>query len=198
MSEGNTIELPAIKLPAGLLRAAAIFRANGDARYYLNGIHINPDGFIESSDGHTGFRGECEKAKFLSEPLILDINGNIPKIADTAELVSISEDEGFLWFFRACGTLVESKGFPVRLWVRLVTDCKFPNLGALMDKHKPAPASRVIFDTSYLVRLDKAAQAIGGRHTSATFELAGERGPAAATIRANGHTAKVLVMSMRP
>ncbi|MEX2964240.1 hypothetical protein [Microbulbifer sp. TYP-18] len=188
----------AIKLPACLLRAAAIFRAKDDARYYLNGIHINPAGFIESADGPTAFRGECEKATLLSEPLILDINGNIPKVADTTELVPISEDEGFLWFFKANGKLVQSNGFPIRLWTRIVTEGRFPDLGALIDKHEPAPAKRVQFNTSYLVRLEKAARAMGSPYSSAIFELAGERGAAAATIRAKGHTAKVLVTTMRP
>ena len=49
-----------ITVPTDLLRAALICASTEQARYYLNGVYVDPLGYIVSTDGHRLFCGKID------------------------------------------------------------------------------------------------------------------------------------------
>jgi hypothetical protein len=50
----------AITIQTALLKAALICASKEHARYYLNGVHVDPKGFLISTDGHRFFCGKID------------------------------------------------------------------------------------------------------------------------------------------
>jgi len=51
-----------IAVPAAMLKAALICASTEQARYYLNGVYVDPKGFLVSTDGHRLFCGKIDVA----------------------------------------------------------------------------------------------------------------------------------------
>lgn len=49
-----------IAVPADMLRAALVCASNEKARFYLNGVYVDPKGFLVSTDGHRLFCGKID------------------------------------------------------------------------------------------------------------------------------------------
>lgn len=49
-----------ITIPADYLRAALICASTEKVRYYLNGVYVDPEGFLVSTDGHRAFVGKID------------------------------------------------------------------------------------------------------------------------------------------
>jgi DNA polymerase III subunit beta len=49
-----------ITVPAAMLRAALVCASTEQARYYLNGVYVDPKGFLVSTDGHRAFVGRID------------------------------------------------------------------------------------------------------------------------------------------
>jgi DNA polymerase III subunit beta len=49
-----------ITVPTNYLRAALICASTKKVRYYLNGVYVDPDGFLVSTDGHRAFVGKID------------------------------------------------------------------------------------------------------------------------------------------
>lgn len=74
---------PAISLPAPAIKAAMLFQAQGDIRYYLNGILLDPAGFIVATNGHYLIKIACKEVKRLKQKYVINIYGaKIPAKAD--------------------------------------------------------------------------------------------------------------------
>ena len=50
----------ALPVPAAMLRAALICASTEQARYYLNGVYVDPKGYLVSTDGHRAFIGKID------------------------------------------------------------------------------------------------------------------------------------------
>jgi len=50
----------ALPVPASMLRAALICASTEQARYYLNGVYVDPKGYLVSTDGHRAFIGKID------------------------------------------------------------------------------------------------------------------------------------------
>ena len=50
----------ALPVPAAMLRAALICASTEQVRYYLNGVYVDPKGYLVSTDGHRAFIGKIE------------------------------------------------------------------------------------------------------------------------------------------
>jgi DNA polymerase-3 subunit beta len=49
-----------IAVPAAMLKAALVCASTEQARYYLNGVYVDPKGFLVSTDGHRLFCGAID------------------------------------------------------------------------------------------------------------------------------------------
>jgi DNA polymerase-3 subunit beta len=49
-----------IEVPTAILKAALICASTEQARYYLNGVYVDPKGFLVSTDGHRAFVGKID------------------------------------------------------------------------------------------------------------------------------------------
>jgi DNA polymerase-3 subunit beta len=52
----------AIEVPTATLKAALLCASTEKVRYYLNGVYVDPKGFIVSTDGHRLFCGKIDLA----------------------------------------------------------------------------------------------------------------------------------------
>ena len=60
-----------IALPTDFLRAALVCASTEKSRYYLNGVYLDPTGWIVATDGHRLFAARCPAVRALPEGLIL-------------------------------------------------------------------------------------------------------------------------------
>lgn len=51
---------PIITIPTDVLRAALICASTEQSRYYLNGVYVDPQGYLVSTDGHRLFCGKID------------------------------------------------------------------------------------------------------------------------------------------
>ena len=49
-----------IEVPTAVLKAALICASTEQVRYYLNGVYVDPKGFLVSTDGHRAFVGKID------------------------------------------------------------------------------------------------------------------------------------------
>jgi len=49
-----------IEVPTATLKAALICASTDKVRYYLNGVYVDPKGFLVSTDGHRAFIGKID------------------------------------------------------------------------------------------------------------------------------------------
>ena len=52
----------AIEVPTAYLKAALVCASTEQVRYYLNGVYVDPKGFLVSTDGHRMFCGRIDLA----------------------------------------------------------------------------------------------------------------------------------------
>ena len=72
---------------ANVVRAAQIFQAQNDVRYYLNGVFVGQDGMIAGTNGHAAFVSSHDAD--IDQDYIIQIAGVIPKTAKEIELTII-------------------------------------------------------------------------------------------------------------
>ena len=49
-----------LTVPTAMLKAALVCASTEQARYYLNGVYVDPKGFLVSTDGHRAFVGKID------------------------------------------------------------------------------------------------------------------------------------------
>lgn len=96
-----------MKIKTCKLRAADEFRAKGDVRNYLNGIHINKD-FVEATNGHVAIQMRSETKTNLD--VIVRFKGKIPKSAQDTEL-EFNKGKNIAYHYDINGTLVDVQMF---------------------------------------------------------------------------------------
>lgn len=110
-----------MKIDTNKLRAADVFRARGDVRFYLNGIRINKD-YIEATDGHRAVRMVSGLKTRLD--VIIRFNGKIPKSAIKTKL-SFKKNENVAYHYDGFNALISVQIFEL-------IDGKFPDLNKVI------------------------------------------------------------------
>lgn len=60
-----------ITIPTEYLRACFDLAPKDDIRYYLNGVYLNNNGYLDVTTGHYAARFECDELKELPESVVL-------------------------------------------------------------------------------------------------------------------------------
>lgn len=156
-------------IPAKIIRAAKIFQAKKDVRYYLNGLHFDPRGYVEATNGHVAIRIECEQCKQLSKKMILDIKGaKIPAKSDELEFVSMSDKRGVvLMRDGALKDLDEVRSFEV-------IDGVFPDVDRVIPKTDLEKIDHIGINAEYLKDIAEAQKILSQKHGGITLKFRGE------------------------
>lgn len=185
-------------IPAKLVRAAMIFQARQDVRYYLNAIHINMDGHIEATNGHIMFRAECEEAKDLGESLIVSISGKVPARAHTAKFIFMDDerDVGLVIFEDGIGRPIRKTSVvDGRTFERV--DGKFPDCGRIVPTDPLKPVEQFGVNASYIAKVAEAGKALGSGSPVVSIKLRGANEILEIDINSPVYNAKCLIMPVR-
>lgn len=190
-----------ITVPAPLLRAARLYQPQQDIRHYLNGVHLNPEGYIESTDGRSAFRAPCEACKSLDKPIILRIQASGVGRGD--ELAHIYLDDnglGWITFGDFDDERRDNAGMVVRVMVQTI-DGNFPDLKKVYpDESRPVdPVSEIGVDSELVNQAGQAIKALGFRYTHLRLGFSSESRAisAQATQVKDGYDHLIMIMPVR-
>ncbi|EMB9411600.1 hypothetical protein U9V99_004279 [Salmonella enterica subsp. enterica serovar Montevideo] len=138
-------------------QAATICRGKNDTRHYVNGFHLDAEGFIVATDGAILFNGKVETES--SESITVDVLGKAPSKFDYVEIDSTSAK-----FYS------DRDGFLGALAVRFV-DCRYPDWRRV-TKFTEGQISSIGFAGSYLHVLEKAGKFYGKKAVKLEFQSA--------------------------
>lgn len=185
-----TIEQPEFErliIPAKIIRAAQLFVAKKDVRFYLKGILLDPQGYVSATNGHVAIRIECEECKRLSKQLIIEIGGKkIPRKATKLDFVSMSNKHGVV--------LINGASEEVRPFS--VIDHKFPDMNKVMKTLPPRPVGEVQINPSYMKEIAKARSILGFKKGPIIMKF-NEGDPIEINIPASEFAVKIILMPMR-
>lgn len=159
-----TVEQPAFErlyIPAAIIRAAQIFVDKNEVRWYLRGLHFNPRGYIEATNGHFAIRIECEECKRLSAPILVNIKGTkIPAKAKDLELVSMGPWKGVVLMTdkKTGKSLDDVRSFEV---VKEGGE-KYPDIDRVMPKGELEPVNSISFNAMYMKEISEAQSILNG------------------------------------
>lgn len=149
------------KLPAKMLKAAQLFEAKNDIRYYLNGVHLDKEGSrICGTNGHMLIACKDGGVKDLPQSMIIKVQGAVPASAETAYLTPIDDQKGFLSFFKASGAPVNKLGAQHRLFYDVI-EGKYPDVDKVLPGKKTESVSSIGINAEYMGEIAKAAKSLG-------------------------------------
>ena len=180
-------------VPAALVRAAMLFQAKNDVRYYLNGIMITKS-HIVATDGHVMFVSLYESDLRPDEQMIIAIKGKIPAKAHNLEL--FYDDEINVGVARCveltpfsmkvknlatgefedvpskAAAVLDSQGHQQCAFFHKV-DGKFPDWERAMPKGDLTPTERLGLNFEFCDRVAKACKELGSRYPKCAVNLRG-------------------------
>lgn len=158
-----------LDIDAKIIKAAKIYEAKGDVRYYLNAIYFNKSGFVAATNGHTLIKIECEECERLSDNVIIEIGGTkIPTKAKLTRFVSTSEKGGYVEFgVVRIGDIKELRPF-------YIIDGSYPDVGRVMPKGDLVDVSEICLNPKYIKQANDAQAIINGNdYTAITMRFRG-------------------------
>lgn len=186
-----------INLPAKLLKASAYFQAKNDIRYYLEGVHLNKEGFIEATNGHILLRCSCDEVKELDENIIINIGGGaIPSRAHMAVLtIDIDTMDGRVVFMDGYENMLKKHGVIDGRFLSVV-DGTFPDTKKVLKGiiGKPKVVESIGINAEYMSTVGKASKALGCSYPVAEFVFYGKEKPIKAYIKNTYCDAMALIM----
>lgn len=183
-------------LPARILKAASYFQAKRDVRFYLNGIHIDPAGYIEATNGHVLIRFESEAATLLPKPLILNISGNIPTTAHHADFRFATNDAGLITFRDGIQKTIKN-GTERTMIPFSVIDGKFPDTAKLLPAEPLQGVEEIGINAGYVGLIEKATKALGMSWPDGVFRFRGKTNAIEFVLSSREYKAIALIMPMR-
>jgi DNA polymerase III subunit beta len=134
------------------LKAALLFAADNDVRYYLNGVYFNgKSGELVATDGHrviaidTSWR--MDASVIIPRALIVNVLKVIPKKLDCVEL-SFDDESNEVTLYGLTAKAIEAK---------------YPDYNAVMGNSKDKHVrSAGMFNVEYLMDASKAIALLGG------------------------------------
>lgn len=181
-----------IKLPAAIVKAARLFQAKNDVRYYLVGIQLNSTGCIVATNGHVLIKIDHEPLKDLEESLIVRIHGTkIPQKAQELEFVFLDDLRGVVRMYNGHGLLMDD----VRSFE--LVEGKFPDHESVMPKGDLKFIGEIGINPHYMHIISEAQNQIGTKGAGVSMRFRGET----SSIEIKFHSAKcnaiAVVMPMR-
>lgn len=182
-------------VPAALVKAAMLFQAKNDVRYYLNGIMITKS-HIVATDGHVMFVSPYESDLRPDEQMIIAIKGKIP--AKTHNLELFYDDESNIGVARC----VEVTPFNMKVRNRITgefedvpptaaavldgqghqqcaffhkIDGKFPDWERVVPTGEVIPTDRIGINFDFCARVAKACKELGSPYPQCAVNLRGAK-----------------------
>lgn len=163
-------------VPAAIVKAAMLFQAKQDIRFYLNGVMFDNRGAIVATNGHIMLVAPCEEIKQISDPMIISIHGTIPAPAHELEL--FLDDEGKFGFIKLIsGTpgipLMTAEGHAKRMFFDVI-EGKFPDYQRVIPSGNLEPVDVIGLNFDYADRVAKAAKALGQKCPQCAMKFRGK------------------------
>jgi len=180
-------------LPAKIVKAANLFRAGNDPRYYLKGFLVSANDVL-ATDGCTLICAKLNEEIENHEPKIIRTMGHIPAKSDQVEF-SVSESGADGTAFCRC-----ANGKVLGVIYFEVIDGKFPERARNYLSGEEKPVSKIGINCKYLDRLYEASKLIcvSGRYgepkSAATFN--GDTGAMRFDLIGIEYEATVIIMPM--
>lgn len=186
-----------ISIPANTIKAARLFQAVRDSRYYLNGICIQKEGYVVGTNGHYMIRIECEEAKLLDKDMIISIGGTIPVKSHMAQFVFFeSGDEGYIYFESLTGHIIGNDNLREIRPFKLI-DGQYPDVKRVLPQGKLKACEEIIINFDYAVVISKAMKILGSKYPQGTFKLRGNQQALEIDVKTPHHTATIVLMPVR-
>lgn len=181
-----------IKLPAAIVKAARLFQAKADVRYYLVGIQLNNTGCIVATNGHVLIKIDHEPLKDLEESLIVRIHGTkIPQKAHELEFVFLDDLRGVVRMYSGHGTLMDD----VRSFE--LVEGKFPDYKNVMPKKEILAVSEIGINPQYMDIVAKTQNELGFKDSGVGLKFRGQANGIEVNFRSPEYNAIAVVMPMR-
>ena len=148
-------------IDARQLKAAMIFQAKNDVRYYLNGVLIGSNRLV-ATNGHKMIVVDSDGADF--DPVICNIKGTIPKAAVNCEFVFIDDESGVIFFTTKFGVELNQV-----LRFGITDASSFPDYERAIPDGEPNAPVQVAFNTQYMADIDRACTALGSTMNAGKF-----------------------------
>lgn len=184
-------------IPARHIKAAMIFQAKGDVRYYLNGIHLNKEeGRIESTNGHCLITLGSDEIKEIPKSMIIHVSGTVPASAFYADVTMINDICGVIEFRNGKGDRVPSHGTRKRLFFDVI-EGRYPDIEKVLPSGNLVKTDKIGFNPEYMGWAGKAASALGSPYCVAVAGLRGPNNSIEISIMGLYDEVKVFVMPCR-
>lgn len=182
-------------VPAALVKAAMLFQAKNDVRYYLNGIMITKS-HIVATDGHVMFVSPYESDLRPDEQMIIAIKGKIP--AKTHNLELFYDDESNIGVARCvevtpfnmkvrnritgefedvpptAAAVLDGQGHQQRAFFHKI-DGKFPDWERVVPTGEVIPTDRIGINFDFCARVAKACKELGSPYPQCAVNLRGAK-----------------------
>lgn len=207
-------------VPAAIVKAAMLFQAKQDVRYYLNGIYITAD-HVVATDGHAMFVCPYESDLRPERPVIVAVKGKIPAKAYNLELMYDEESKiGVVRCVQAMTlrirvinplgdkgadekdvhraiAVTDANGNPENAFFRII-DGNFPDWQRVMPSGDLVPTGRFGIDFGYADRVAKACKELGAKFSHCAVNMRGAETSIEVELRSPCyHGAKVIIMPCR-
>lgn len=170
-----------------ILKAAMMFQAKNDPRYYLMGVHLSNHGRVEATNGHIGILIDCEELKENEKSHIISIHGTIPNKAGNAFIEIVDEKKGFITFEKKDEMLAFS-----------IINAKYVDFERVLPKEEDKkPVDDIGVNPDYILQTQKALRVLSGPHTGVKLQFYGQHKAIKATLEIPTHKAFALIMPMR-
>ena len=207
-------------VPAALVKAAMLFQAKEDVRYYLKGVFIT-ESKIAATDGHAMFISPYESGVRPTSPLIVAFKGKIPAKADQLEL--LYDEETKVGVARCVGPtpvkirvvnpllhaasqswpdpkpeiIVDKLGHQEMAFFALI-DGRMPDIERVMPTGDLVPTDRIGIDFGYADRVAKACKELGSKLAHCAINLRGPETSIEVEIKSPDYQgAKAIIMPCR-
>lgn len=198
-----------IIIPAKLIRAALIFTAKQDVRYYLNGLRLEVTGerefYLAATDGHRMFAVRHEQEQPIAEELrrtfILE-RGGLAAVGQRAlsliieRMESESEVVARVTATPARSRYLQPETTSKRIFCGVV-DGKYPNWRKVLAEAISASDAHAEFNAEYLADVDKAQRILSGYKHALTTVMRKGRDNAGVISFGPGLQAVAVVMPLR-
>lgn len=175
---------------SALVKAAMLFQAKQDIRYYLNGIRIEPNR-IAATNGHCMWLHNFESELDIAESLTLQFKGAMPAKSFNINF-EVGEKSGVAFSEDVDGKIIAATYFEL-------IDGTYPDIDKVIapkEDEKPTPV--IGFNTEYLSLLQKATKLVGNqRYPSVVVNLRGPDAVSVFNIRGPEFNSKLFLMPVR-
>lgn len=202
------------------MKAAMLFQAKQDVRFYLNGIYITHD-HIVATDGHSMFLAPYESELRPEQAMIVAIKGKIPPKAYNLEL--LYDEESKIGVIRCIGptplkirvvnpllhaasqswpdpepmAILDKTGHPEKVFFDLI-EGRFPDWRRVVPTGDLIPTDRIGIDFAYADRVAKACKELGSKFAQCAINLRGPETSVEIDVKCRDYPgAKAIIMPCR-